>query len=235
MAAVGALVILLSLVWLSVQLIANDPVGLVLSFFVSVFAVVFFVWFVLTRRGAGRWLVVPIVVIALLALGTYGYDQKYYLAVMLVLLLLFGALARFAVRHDQAPVRPAAHGHARRLQPTKRGVLIINPRSGGGKAERRTCPAQARDAASVVFSARRRPAGTRRARGHRRRGRARHGRRRRLAGPRRLGRDAHASPRLRAAGTRNHFALDLGLDRDDVVGALDAFTDGVDATSTSAR
>ena len=30
------------------------------------------------------------------------------------------------------------------------------------------------------------------------------------------------------AGTRNHFALDLGLDRNDVVGALDAFTDGVE-------
>ena len=30
------------------------------------------------------------------------------------------------------------------------------------------------------------------------------------------------------AGTRNHFALDLGLDRDDVVGALDAFTDGIE-------
>ena len=28
------------------------------------------------------------------------------------------------------------------------------------------------------------------------------------------------------AGTRNHFALDLGVDREDVVGALDAFTDG---------
>lgn len=28
------------------------------------------------------------------------------------------------------------------------------------------------------------------------------------------------------AGTRNHFALDLGVDRDDVVGALDAFTSG---------
>jgi hypothetical protein len=27
------------------------------------------------------------------------------------------------------------------------------------------------------------------------------------------------------AGTRNHFALDLGVDRDDVVGALDAFVD----------
>ncbi|HYN66923.1 MAG TPA: diacylglycerol kinase family protein [Ornithinibacter sp.] len=30
------------------------------------------------------------------------------------------------------------------------------------------------------------------------------------------------------AGTRNHFALDLGIDREDVVGALDAFDDGVD-------
>ena len=30
------------------------------------------------------------------------------------------------------------------------------------------------------------------------------------------------------AGTRNHFALDLGLDRADVPGALDAFDDGVD-------
>jgi diacylglycerol kinase family enzyme len=30
------------------------------------------------------------------------------------------------------------------------------------------------------------------------------------------------------AGTRNHFALDLGLDRGNVVGALDAFTDGVE-------
>jgi diacylglycerol kinase family enzyme len=28
------------------------------------------------------------------------------------------------------------------------------------------------------------------------------------------------------AGTRNHFALDLGVDRDDVVGALDALTEG---------
>ena len=30
------------------------------------------------------------------------------------------------------------------------------------------------------------------------------------------------------AGTRNHLALDLGLDRDDVVGALDAFSEGVE-------
>ena len=30
------------------------------------------------------------------------------------------------------------------------------------------------------------------------------------------------------AGTRNHFALDLGIDRHDLVGALEAFTDGVE-------
>ena len=31
------------------------------------------------------------------------------------------------------------------------------------------------------------------------------------------------------AGTRNHFAFDLGVDRRDLVGALDAFTDGVES------
>ena len=32
------------------------------------------------------------------------------------------------------------------------------------------------------------------------------------------------------AGTRNHFALDLGVDRSDLLGALDAFTDGIEGT-----
>jgi diacylglycerol kinase family enzyme len=37
------------------------------------------------------------------------------------------------------------------------------------------------------------------------------------------------------AGTRNHFALDLGLNRDDVVGALDAFFDGLERRVDLAR
>ena len=37
------------------------------------------------------------------------------------------------------------------------------------------------------------------------------------------------------AGTRNHFALDLGIDRDDVVGALDAYDDGVDTRDRPGR
>jgi diacylglycerol kinase family enzyme len=41
----------------------------------------------------------------------------------------------------------------------------------------------------------------------------------------------HGIPHLVVpAGTRNHFALDLGLDRHDVVGALDAFADAVERT-----
>ena len=40
---------------------------------------------------------------------------------------------------------------------------------------------------------------------------------------------AHSVPYVCVpAGTRNHFASDLGLDRDDVVGALAGFTDGVE-------
>ena len=37
-----------------------------------------------------------------------------------------------------------------------------------------------------------------------------------------------------SAGTRNHFALDLGLDRDDPASCLAALTDGEEFESTSA-
>ena len=229
-AAVGALLILLFLLWLTVSLIANDPVGLVLSF-VSLFLVVFFAWFIVTRRGVRRWLVLPIAFLALLALVTYGYDQKYQLAVMLVLLLLFGVVARYAVRHDQAPVRRAAHGHARPLQPTERGVLIINPKSGGGKAERFNLPEEARkrnieplllrpgdDLCELAEDAVGRGADVI--------GMAGGDGSQALVAAVAMRHDvAHVCV---PAGTRNHFALDLGLDRNDVVGALDAFTDGVE-------
>lgn len=37
------------------------------------------------------------------------------------------------------------------------------------------------------------------------------------------------------AGTRNHFAIDVGVDRDDVIGALDAFVDGTERRIDLAR
>ncbi len=230
LAAVGALVVLFFLGWLTISLIANDPVGLVLSF-VSLFLVVFFAWFIVTRRGLRRWLVLPIVFWGLLILGTYGYDQKYQLAVTVVLLLLFGVVARYAVRHDQAPVRRAAHGHARPLQPTEMGVLIINPKSGGGKAERFNLPEEARkrsiepvllrpgdDLCELAEDAVERGADVI--------GMAGGDGSQALVAAVAMRHDvAHVCV---PSGTRNHFALDLGLDRNDVVGALDAFTDGVE-------
>jgi diacylglycerol kinase family enzyme len=229
-AAISALVVLFLLVWFTLSLIANDPVGLVLSF-VWVFLVVFVAWFVLTRRGVRRWLIVPVAFFALVALGTYGYDQKYQLGVMFVMLLLFGIAARYAVRHDQAPLRRAALGHARPAQPARNGVLIINPKSGGGKAERFNLPEEARkrrieplllgpgdDLCELAEAAVRKGADVL--------GMAGGDGSQALIATVAMRHDiAHVCV---PAGTRNHFALDLGLDRNDVVGALDAFTDGVE-------
>ena len=61
------------------------------------------------------------------------------------MLVLFGLVARYAVRHQQVAA-PAmrSHAHARPVQPAERGVLIINPKSGDGKAERFQLPDEAR-------------------------------------------------------------------------------------------
>jgi diacylglycerol kinase family enzyme len=230
LAAVGALVVLVCLFWFAVSLVANDPVGLVFSF-LSVFLVVFSVWFLLVRRGLRRLLILPLAFFALVALLTYGYDQKYQLLVLIVMLALFGVVARYAVRHDRAPLQHAVHRHARPLQPTRRGVLIINPNSGGGKADRFNLPEEARKRSiepvllgpgdDLCGLARRAVSNGAEVVG--------------MAG----GDGSQALVATVAmqhdvalvcvpAGTRNHFALDLGLDRDDVVGALDAFTDGIE-------
>ena len=126
---------------------------------------------------------------------------------------------------QQAPVAlPSA-------QTPRRPVLFYNPRSGGGKADRFSLPSEARargiepvelspgdDYAALV-------------RAHVARGADA------LAMAGGDGSQAmvaavaseHSLPYACVpAGTRNHFALDLGVDRDDVVGALDAFVDGAE-------
>ena len=115
--------------------------------------------------------------------------------------------------------------------PPRRPVLLVNPRSGGGKAARAGLVEQARERGIDVIVA---------------------GRDRALAalvdeavasGADALGVAggdgslAVVAAAARAqdlpfvcvpAGTRNHFALDLGVDRHDLLGSLDAFTDGVE-------
>jgi diacylglycerol kinase family enzyme len=115
--------------------------------------------------------------------------------------------------------------------PPQRPVLFVNPRSGGGKAARAAVAERARERGieTVIFGpgqslealVREAVANGADALG--------------VAGGDgslavvAAAAAAHGLPFVCVpAGTRNHFALDLGLDPHDVLGALDAFTDGIE-------
>ena len=119
----------------------------------------------------------------------------------------------------------------RPADPPRRPVLFINPRSGDGKAARARLDERARDAgivavildpgqdlAALAGEAAAADAGALGMAG----------------GDGSLAvvaavAAAHGIPFVCVpAGTRNHFALDVGVDRHDLIGALDAFTDGVE-------
>jgi len=114
--------------------------------------------------------------------------------------------------------------------PPRRPVLFVNPRSGDGKAARAGLTERARDKGieSVLLAPGQDPAALAREAA--------------AGGADALGMAggdgslavvaavaaAHGIPFVCVpAGTRNHFALDVGVDRHDVIGALDAFTGGV--------
>jgi diacylglycerol kinase family enzyme len=115
--------------------------------------------------------------------------------------------------------------------PSQRPVLFLNPRSGGGKATRAGLAEQARergidaivlrqddDLAALVADAV--------AHGADALGAAGGDGSLAVVATAAL---AHDLPFVCVpAGTRNHFALDVGVDRGDLVGSLDAFTDGVE-------
>jgi hypothetical protein len=229
LAAVGALIVSVVFPLIVLSFVADDPTGLVLAF-VWVFVIAFCGWFFVTRRGYRRLLVLPALLWALINLFGFAYDHKVVLPTLIGVLALFGLAARYAVRH----VRTRAHGtgrYARAAEPGRKCVLIINPKSGGGKAELFNLPEEARkrgihplvlgpgdnlfeladravtQGADVIGMA------------------GGDGSQALVASVAMQHDVAHVCV---PAGTRNHFALDLGLDRDDVVGALDAFTDGVE-------
>jgi diacylglycerol kinase family enzyme len=113
--------------------------------------------------------------------------------------------------------------------PPRRPVLFYNPRSGGGKAKRFDLPAQAaaRDITAVGLG----PgddveALVRNAVADGADALAMAGGDGSQAIVAAIAAEHDLPYACIPAGTRNHFALDLGVDRDDVVGALDAFTDG---------
>lgn len=185
-------------------------------------------WTVISRRGRARAIALALfgISVALLIWGLILVDVQPWRAALAVAL---GAAAVGCARLA-LPRR-----EARRLRVTeiaaapRHPVLIVNPRSGGGKAERfgLVGECEARGIEPIVL----RPGDdlTRLAEDAVARGADLIG----MAGG--DGSQAlvaavaarHRIPHVVVpAGTRNHFALDLGLDRDQVVTALDAYTDG---------
>ena len=191
------------------------------------------IWFALTNRGARRaagvGVAIPAVAGVIVVLATHWHGVLVLVA-LLVLLATFGLAARCALgRTGEAATRRLSAAHV----PVGRAdsaALIINLKSGGGKAERFDLVGEARRRSiePIILA----PgddllelAETAIARGAQAIGMAGGDGSQALVATVAARRGvAHVCI---PAGTRNHFALDLGLDRDDVVGALDAFTDGV--------
>ncbi len=185
-------------------------------------------WFAVSRRGTLRLAAVGVAVVALVIFTVVivTTHSVWVVVVGLVLAAASTGAARFALRRstpDAATIAAAP--------PARHPVLIMNPWSGGGKVEKfeleRLCRergiepivlykgsdllALAEDAvgrgADVIGMA------------------GGDGSQALVASVA----SRHDIPMVVIpAGTRNHFALDLGMDRADVVGALDAYTDGID-------
>ena len=187
-------------------------------------------WF-LARRGVVRWLAFGVVILVPVAvLVVFALNHVIWVGVASLVLV---ALAVAAGRLALTPVAAGAGMPVREVPPPRRAFLIMNPRSGGGKVAKFGLKQKAEalgaevallegpgqvDVAALARTA--------------------------VAGGADLlgvaGGDGtqalvagiaaeHGLPFLViSAGTRNHFAMDLGLDREDPAACLDALTDGVE-------
>jgi diacylglycerol kinase family enzyme len=183
--------------------------------------------YALTRTGGRRLLAA---VVAVLALGVplalvVAYGRLLQLLLLIALLAIAGVAARYGLGRDIKSLRNSpTPGIA--VRPAIRPVLLMNPKSGGGKVERFNLVEEARRRGiePVVLQpgddlrrlAEQAVAGGADVLG--------------MAGG--DGSQALVASVAAAhdvgfvcvpAGTRNHLAMDLGLDRDDVVAALEAF------------
>ena len=178
-------------------------------------------WYGVLRRGLVRVLGLVAAAVALVVALLLFLDES---AVEIVLIVggitVAGALARVAV---------SERAHLASAPAPQRPVLIFNPKSGGGKAERFALADEARargiepielgpgqDLEQIVRDAVARGADALAMAGG-------DGSQAIVAS---IAAELDLPYACIPAGTRNHFALDLGVDRDDVVGALDAFVAG---------
>jgi diacylglycerol kinase family enzyme len=224
-AATAAGVVLLAVVGIggSLTLLTVGAVGMSVALVAA--------WWFLTRRGVFRWLAGGLAVAAPVTVAAL-----YTRAGLLWLVLLCAALwvvavaaGRAALARGLRPEPPAEH----ETPPPRRPFLIMNPRSGDGKVGLFDLERRARALGADVFLLDG-PTTVDVADVARRAVRDGHD----LLGV--AGGDGtqalvaavaaeHGMPFLViSAGTRNHFALDLGLDREDPSTCLEALTDGVE-------
>jgi diacylglycerol kinase family enzyme len=225
LSAIVALVIGVSTIALAVALAVSEfPRGLGLLACIVIAGLT--AWYGVLRRGVGRVAGLTVAVLALATALTLLVTGGPLLAELLVVAGLLASLAAaqaaFAL-HVPLPAAPSP----------QRPVLFFNPRSGGGKAERFSLADEARarriepielkpgdDLEELVRGAVDRGADALAMAGG-------DGSQAIVAA---IAAERDLPYACVPAGTRNHFALDLGVDRDDVVGALDAFVDGGERT-----
>ena len=189
-------------------------------------------WYAVSRRGLLR--MISLLVVAAALGGTiaglfFAHIHWPLLLLIAVLSVVSVVTARHALRRTDQALRADTARLARARRP-EHPVLIMNPKSGGGKAERFGLATECRkrgiepvllepgdDLRELAEDAVRRGADVLGMAGG--------------DGSQALVASVAAQAGLDyvcvPAGTRNHFALDLGLDRADVVGALDAYDDGL--------
>jgi len=188
-------------------------------------------WWALAHKGPIRWLAAALAVAAPLTVLVLYRSRGLLWVVLLALGLLALAVVagRAALRRDAIPERMPEH----EVPPPRRPYLIMNPRSGGGKVVRFGLKDKAEAlGAKVALLEGPGPVDV-----------AELARKAVADGADLLGvaggdgtqalvagiAAEHGIPLLViSAGTRNHFALDLGLDREDPSRCLDALQDGVE-------
>jgi len=233
-AAVVALVLVVAVIVFSIVALVDDVprlFGQLALLAVALLAA----WVAVTRTGwkrvVGAILAIG-AVISVVVLQASGDDSDLVsLVVRIVALIVALALAKYAIGTTDQALR-AADTPGTPVPPAKSGVLFMNLKSGGGKAERfhLVDECRARGIEPVVLEGGQDWVAIIRetAPKHDVVGMAGGDGSQALVGS--IAAELGLPMVVVPAGTRNHLALDLGLDREDVVGALDAYGEAVERT-----